>query len=241
MFVYGGECVDRGSCRIAVVIPAYNREFYIGSLVLLAKKYAGLVIVVDAGSFDWTAEIAERAGAVVLRGSGRVGALDAWKMGFEAAVDALEGEGVVVAFDADWRHDPAVIPDLAAPVLEGAADLVIGSRWPGSNIGLKIGERHSGFWAFSASAAGLFRFESCGSGPGPGREILGDAERAGLRIQIMGSGGSPGAAGGYVNRLKLGLGLLVVILRGGGEWKPFYHIAVPVFLFELAVLVLSCS
>ena len=51
-------------CRkIAVILPAYNEEVSIGSTVLLARRYAGRVIVIDDGSSDSTAEVAAIAGA----------------------------------------------------------------------------------------------------------------------------------------------------------------------------------
>ena len=57
------------SARPSVIIatPAYNEEKYIGGIVLLAKQYADEVIVVDDGSRDRTARIAELAGASVVR------------------------------------------------------------------------------------------------------------------------------------------------------------------------------
>ena len=52
--------------KITVVLPAFNEEVSIGSVVLLARHHADRVIVVDDGSSDRTAEIAEKAGAEVI-------------------------------------------------------------------------------------------------------------------------------------------------------------------------------
>jgi glycosyltransferase involved in cell wall biosynthesis len=114
--------------HIGVVLPARNSELLIGSLVLMAKEYAGHVIVVDDGSTDRTAEVAAQAGAVVLHtgeygGSGRVVAILA------GSRRALEfGCTAVVLVDSDGKYLTREIPRLAAPVLAGEADLVIGSR-----------------------------------------------------------------------------------------------------------------
>src|SRR4051812_14895064 len=53
--------------RVAIVIPSYNEERFIGSVVIQALRYASEVVVVDDGSRDGTAFIAEQAGARVLR------------------------------------------------------------------------------------------------------------------------------------------------------------------------------
>src|SRR3972149_9104914 len=53
--------------NIVIVIPAYNEERFIGSVVLKARKYSRHVIVVDDGSADATAELATIAGAQVIR------------------------------------------------------------------------------------------------------------------------------------------------------------------------------
>jgi glycosyltransferase involved in cell wall biosynthesis len=113
--------------RLAVVIPAQNNELTIGSLVLLARQYAGRVIVVDDRSHDKTMNIAAQAGATVINGGefggGRVYSILAgcrYALGY--------GCPVVVILDSTGKHLTRDIPQLVAPVLSGKADLVIGSR-----------------------------------------------------------------------------------------------------------------
>ncbi|HII98435.1 MAG TPA: glycosyltransferase family 2 protein [Methanoregula sp.] len=122
--------------KIAVVIPAKDNELMIGSLVLLARQYAGTVIVADDSSKDRTAEVAEQAGATVLHnseygGSGRVAAILA---GCRRALES--GCTAVVLIDSSGRHLTREIPHLAEPVLEGKADLVIGSRNLAGRMGI---------------------------------------------------------------------------------------------------------
>lgn len=112
---------------IVVVIPAYNEELVIGSIVLRARRCAETVIVVDDGSKDDTAEIARLAGADVVVMPGNGGKAAALMAGFKRAKEY--SADAVVMMDADGQHNPEEIMAVAAPVLAGEADLVIGSRF----------------------------------------------------------------------------------------------------------------
>lgn len=118
---------DQEEPALAAVIPAYNEAPYIATVVLLARKHVDCVIVVDDGSSDKTAEIAGLAGAEVIRMGVNKGKARALSAGINHA-QAL-GYGAVVMLDGDGQHDPDEIPAVAAPVLEGTADIVIGSRF----------------------------------------------------------------------------------------------------------------
>ena len=106
-------------------IAAYNEARYVGSIVLQAKQYVDQVIVVDDGSTDNTAKVAELAGAAVIR--------HAENRGKGAAIQSILAEAkkrnpdILVLLDADAQHDPNEIPILLKPISEGF-DLVIGSR-----------------------------------------------------------------------------------------------------------------
>jgi glycosyltransferase involved in cell wall biosynthesis len=111
---------------VSVVIPALNEEESIGSvLAAIPRDAVAQILVVDAGSSDDTAAIAQAAGAVVIheprRGYGRA-----------CAAGAAAAPGDVLLFlDADGADDPVQIPDLLAPILAGEADVVLGSRLAG--------------------------------------------------------------------------------------------------------------
>ena len=109
---------------VAVVIPALDEERALPR-VLAELPAVGHVIVVDNGSRDGTARVAEQAGATVLsepaRGYGR-----ACKRGIAEA--ARRGATVLVVLDGDHSDYPAELPRLVDPVLDGQADMVLGDR-----------------------------------------------------------------------------------------------------------------
>lgn len=113
--------------QIVAVIPAFNEERFIGSMVLKVRQHAGKVIVVDDGSTDCTAEVAAAAGAEVVRHIKNRGKGVALNTGFKQAL--RYSPQVVVTLDGDGQHLPDEMEAIAAPVLEGRADIVVGSRY----------------------------------------------------------------------------------------------------------------
>ena len=116
-----------GQHKIIAVIPAYNEERFIGSVVLKTRQFAHAVIVVDDGSADGTGRIAEAAGAVVVQHPQNQGKGMALNSGFRRAREL--NPDVVVTLDADGQHQPEEMECVAAPVLDGQADIVVGSRY----------------------------------------------------------------------------------------------------------------
>lgn len=114
--------------KVSVIIPAFNEEDAIGTVVQRVPTHlVNEILVVDNGSSDATAARAQQAGALVVRELRR-GYGSACHAGMMAAGDA----DIVVFLDGDNSDDPAELPLLLSPIINGQADFVIGSRLSGS-------------------------------------------------------------------------------------------------------------
>jgi len=148
-------------------------------VVALSLKHADKVIVVDDGSPDRTSELAKAAGAEVIRQESNQGKAAALKVGFIRCRELRPK--CVVTIDGDGQMDPDQLISLALPIIEGRADLVIGSRFIGketdipgyrifgqkvlntaTNMGsdIKITDSQSGFRALSLKALENMDFAS---------------------------------------------------------------------------------
>jgi len=112
---------------VVVGIPAFNEEKAIARIVLQSQNYADKVVVCDDGSADLTAAIAKRLGAIVIRHK--------QNRGYGAAIQSLFrvakklNTDVLVTLDGDGQHDPNEISKIVKPIIQGDADIVIGSRF----------------------------------------------------------------------------------------------------------------
>ena len=125
--------------RVLVVLPTYNEAENIDRVLREIRQALpeGGVLVVDDGSPDGTAGLADRVaaevgGIEVLRRPGKAGLGSAYRAGFAWGMD--QGWDAMVEMDADFSHEPSALPGLVAP-LETGADLSVGSRYvPGGSI-----------------------------------------------------------------------------------------------------------
>ncbi len=117
--------------KLIIQIPAWNEEEHLPqALAALPDEVAGFdeveVLVVDDGSHDRTAEVAEAAGATVVRLPVHRGLAVAFSSGLRSSLEL--GADVVVNTDADNQYEAADIAKLVEPILAGTAQMVIGDR-----------------------------------------------------------------------------------------------------------------
>jgi len=214
--------------RRVLLIPAYNEAPRLAGVLDRARAAAPdfEIVVVDDGSSDGTARVACGAGARVLRHPGNLGYGAALQTGYKLAL--REGAGLLVQMDADGQHDPADVCALAAPVLRGELDVVIGSRFLGRGdyqmgalrdagrrlfrqlarrLGLDVTDPTSGFQALSPRAVSLYARDFFPS-DFPDVDVLVAAHRSGLRIGEL--------------PVKMGPGLRASSLHGG--IAPLYYV-----------------
>ena len=109
--------------KVVVILPALNKEVEIGTVVLIAKRYADRVIVINKGNSDQCADVAKLAGAEVIQDFVSASKNISLKKGIKAA----EGADILVTMDMDTCRDPKLIPKMIMPILEGNFDLTVGT------------------------------------------------------------------------------------------------------------------
>ncbi len=179
------------------LVPAFNEEHYIASVLVRLSGVVDKVIVCNDGSEDLTGDIAEAMGATVVRHERNMGYGAAVQSLFKAALE--QGADVAVTIDADNQHDPTELTRLVDLLRENELDIVIGSRfldgksevpeWRKKGIdlitmvsanGSGVTDSQSGFRAYSRKALESLRLTE--DGMGVSTEILMKAIEAGLRI-----------------------------------------------------------
>ncbi|MHA1230330.1 MAG: glycosyltransferase family 2 protein [Candidatus Helarchaeota archaeon] len=162
--------------KITVIIPAYNEEKTIAEAINSVNPFCKQVIVVDDGSTDKTASIAEENGAILVRHKLNKGLGQTLSTGVNKAL-SMNAE-IIFNFDADLQYNAADIPKLAYYILHENYDLIMGSRLAGQieemNLFKKVGNKlytkllryltktgisdgQTGFRAFTSSFAKMIK------------------------------------------------------------------------------------
>jgi len=121
--------------KLVVMIPAYNEEETIGKVIEeIPGEIEGIdeveVLVINDGSTDNTVKVVKEAGAdKIISFKENKGLAPAFKMGLETAL--AMGADIIVNTDADFQYNQTQIPNLIKPILDGEADIVLGSRFEG--------------------------------------------------------------------------------------------------------------
>ena len=182
-------------------MPAFNEEKCIAKTVIGCASYVDNVVVVNDGSTDATAMIATACGAKVIYHDENSGYGAAIRSCFKAAKE-MDVDAMVI-IDADGQHDPAEIENVFKPVLDGEADVSIGSRFMEGNelkipfyrkvgikvldiatnqgSGMKFNDTQSGFRAYSKNAINKIKINNAGMSAGS--EILLQIKEHGLKVK----------------------------------------------------------
>lgn len=121
------EDILKNKIKVCAVIPAHNEAETIGKIIQETKKYIEKIFVVDDGSTDDTAKVAEENGAQVIRHDTNKGYGAAQRTGQKITIQ--NGFDYILQLDADGQHDPKYIPELLKVALTGGYDIVLGSRF----------------------------------------------------------------------------------------------------------------
>jgi glycosyltransferase involved in cell wall biosynthesis len=165
---------DRGGpAKVALVLPAYHATPTLPNVAEeIPVEAADRALLVDDASGDDTSRLALELGFDVVRHPRNRGYGGSQMTGYARAL--LDGADVIVMVHADDQYDPALVPEMVQPILDGRADMVIGSRllrdraiaggmprwkWLGNRLltgienrvfGVRLSEYHTGYRAFSA-------------------------------------------------------------------------------------------
>lgn len=154
--------------RISVIIPAYNEENSIAHVISdIPTDLVQEVIVVNNNSSDNTPEIARAAGATVLD-EPQPGYGNACLKGiaYVAAKPVSEQPDIIVFLDGDYSDYPGELPQVVQPILEGEADLVIGSRVLGTReAGALMPQQIFGNWLATTLLRWLYSVRYTDLGP----------------------------------------------------------------------------
>jgi hypothetical protein len=149
-FDWGRAAALPAGRRLAIVLPAYNEAGNVAAVVASLPRQLGeltvVPIVVSDGSTDRTASEAREAGALATELPIRRGGGLALRVGYELALQ-LDAE-IVVTMDADGQHLASELAAVIAPILDGDADYVNGSRLLGT-FEKESTIRHMGVHIFS--------------------------------------------------------------------------------------------
>lgn len=249
--------------KLVVIIPALNEQQTVaGVITAIPRTIAGInhieAIVIDDGSADSTAEKARAAGAAVISHQRTMGVGAAFHTGISEAL--RRGADIIVNIDADAQFDPADIPALLKPILDGRASFVScsrfarpdlvprmpaiklwGNRWVIRIVNLITGKKFTdvscGFRAYTRDTAmrlnlfGHFTYT---------QETLIDLAYKGVtmaEVPLKVRGVRPyGKSRVASNLWRYAVKSAIIMFRAAKDYQPIYFFGIPGFLIFLAGL-----
>jgi glycosyltransferase involved in cell wall biosynthesis len=234
--------------KITVGLPAYNEEKNIAKIIVYLKKIADQIIVCDDGSDDSTSMIAKSLGVIVINHPKNLGYGSAIKSIFLKAkeIDA----DVLVTIDADGQHKIEDVEKVVKPIVDGHADISIGSRFlkegdtvpnyrklgikvitkvTNSSLSDKITDAQSGFRAYNKKV--LQSLTPSDSGMGISTEILIKSSNLGLKIAEVPTEIQYEGDTSSQNPVSHGTGVLMSTLKYISIERPLIFYGIPSFIF----------
>ena len=234
-------------------IPAFNEEKYIQDIVTKSLSYVDSVVVCDDGSTDDTAEVAKKAGAIVITQKNQ---------GYGAAIASLfeyarkQNAQIMVTLDADGQHNPDQIPLLIDSITAHNVDVVIGSRFLDDNTSgyrktgikiitsaanygsnFKVSDSQSGFRAYSKNA--IDAIHPTEQGMSVSTEILLKISNKGLSVAEVPITITYGSDTSEHNSVSHGVSVLMNTIKYVSIRHPLKFYGIPGMLLIIAGLVLS--
>ena len=235
-------------------IPTYNEESHIENLIKSAQNFVDSVVVCDDGSTDDTADVAKKAGAIVISHKTNRGYGAAIISLFDYARD--NNAEIMITLDGDGQHNPDQIPLLLNTLTQHNVDVVIGSRFlnqnteaPGyrqrgikiitsaANYGadLKVSDSQSGFRAYSKNA--IDAIHPTEEGMSVSTEILLKISNKGLSLAEIPITISYEGDTSQHNPVSHGMSVLANTLKYVSIKHPLPFYAIPGIIFLLAGLI----
>jgi glycosyltransferase involved in cell wall biosynthesis len=234
--------------KITIGIPAYNEEKNIAKIIVQLKKVADQILVCDDGSTDSTSEIAESLGAIIIKHPKNLGYGSAIRSIFLKSRE-INAE-ILVTIDADGQHKIEDVKKVTKPIVDGQADISIGSRFleegdnapkyrklginiitkvTNSSLSEKITDAQSGFRAYNNKV--LQSLTPSDSGMGISTEILIKSSNLGLKIAEVPTEIQYEGKTSSQNPISHGTGVLISTLKYISIERPLVFYGIPSFIF----------
>jgi glycosyltransferase involved in cell wall biosynthesis len=225
--------------KVVVVMPAYNAAKTLRmTYAELPHEIVDKVILVDDGSSDETIQIARSLKLELFVHNRNYGYGANQKTCYREALRA--GAEIVVMVHPDYQYDPKLLPEIIKPILDGTADVVLGSRLLGGNpmqqgmpwwkyvsnrfltglenwvFGLKLSEYHTGYRAYTRAALESVNLEMNSDGFIFDQEIMAQFVELGLRIKeipVPTRYFPQASSASFIQSTIYGLSILRVVLR----------------------------